>query len=84
MSCSATSDHLDASRVTQLTVGELSLNSVTRFLRRRLWQTPSMTSQSITNPLCHRRSHCCGEMDCGGVVVMQEMVLSGDVVAIRQ
>ncbi len=52
MRCSATRDRLDASR-TQLTVGELSLNNVIRF-SRKLWQTPSMTSHSITNPAISR------------------------------
>jgi hypothetical protein len=49
ISCSATTDRLDANRVTKLTVGELSLNKVTRF-SRRLSQTPSIASQSITSP----------------------------------
>ncbi len=49
MSCSATRDRFDASRATQLTVGELSLKRVTRFLWR-LRQTPSITSHSITSP----------------------------------
>jgi hypothetical protein len=47
--CSTTNDHWDASQVAQLTVGELSLKSVMRFLRRS-GHTPSMTSHSITNP----------------------------------
>jgi hypothetical protein len=47
--CSATNNRWDASQVTQLTVGVLSLNSVRRFLRRSGY-TPSMTSRSITNP----------------------------------
>ena len=44
-----TPDRRDASRVTQLTVGELSLNSVTRFLRR-VGHTPSMTNHSRSSP----------------------------------
>jgi hypothetical protein len=47
--CSATNNRWDASQVAQLTVGELSLNSVMRFLWRS-GHTPSMTSHSITNP----------------------------------
>ncbi len=53
MRCSATRDRLDASQVTQLTDGKLSLNNVICF-SRRLWQTPSMTSHSITNPAISR------------------------------
>jgi hypothetical protein len=47
--CSATKDRRDASQVAQLTVGELSLKSVIRFLWRS-GHTPLMTSHSITNP----------------------------------
>ncbi len=49
MSCSATRDRFDASRATQLTVGNLLLKWVTHFLWR-LRQTPSITSHSITSP----------------------------------
>jgi hypothetical protein len=47
--CSATNDQRDASQVAQLTVSELSLNSVMHFSWRS-GHTPSMTSHSITNP----------------------------------
>jgi hypothetical protein len=51
--CSATNDHWDASRVAQLTVGDLSLNSVIHFLQRS-GHTPLMTSHRITNPAISR------------------------------
>ena len=47
--CSATTDQRDANRVTQLTVGELSLNSVTRF-SRSVGHTPLMINHSISSP----------------------------------
>jgi hypothetical protein len=46
---SATRDRFDASHVSQLTVGELLLNKVTRF-SRRLSQMPAITNHSITSP----------------------------------
>jgi hypothetical protein len=45
---SATRDRLDASLVTQLMVGKLSLSKVTRFSRRL--SQPSITNHSITSP----------------------------------
>ena len=51
--CSATKDRRDASQVAQLTVGELSLKSVIRFLWRS-GHTPLMTSHKITNPAISR------------------------------
>ncbi len=48
-SCSATKGRLDASLVTQLMVGKLSLSKVTHF-SRRLLQMPSITNNSITSP----------------------------------
>ncbi len=48
-SCSATRDRLDASLVTQLMVGELSLSKVTRY-SQRLSQMPSITNHSVTSP----------------------------------
>ncbi len=50
---SATDDFFDASRVTHPIVGKLSLNNVTRFLRRLL-HTPSITSHSISRPAISR------------------------------
>ena len=47
--CSATTDQCDASQVTQLTVGELSLNSVTCFFWR-VGHTPLITNHSISSP----------------------------------
>ncbi len=49
MRCSATTDLWDARRVTQLTVGELSLNNVMHFSLRS-GHTPSITIQSKTKP----------------------------------
>ena len=51
--CSATTDLWDARQVTQLTVGELSLNNVTCF-SLRTGHTPSMTIQSKTKPAISR------------------------------
>ncbi len=47
--CSATKDHLEARRVTHPMVGELSLNSVTRFSRRGP-HTSSIASHSMRSP----------------------------------
>jgi hypothetical protein len=51
--CSATTNQRDASRVTQLTAGELSLNSVTLF-SWRVGHTPSRTNHSISSPTISR------------------------------
>ena len=51
--CSTMSDHRNASRVTQLTIGELSLKSVTLF-SLRLSHTPFITIHSMTMPAISR------------------------------
>jgi hypothetical protein len=51
--CSATNDRRDASRVAQLTVSVLSLNSARRFSWRS-GHTPLMMSHSITSPAISR------------------------------
>ena len=51
--CAATADCLDASRVTQLTVGLLLLNKVT-WLPRQSWQTSSITNHKTSRPAISR------------------------------
>ena len=50
---SATTNQRDANQVIQLTVGDLSLNSVTHFLQM-VGHTPSRTNHSISNPTISR------------------------------